>query len=58
MIKFSEWDFFLEQKWQEHKIEVEAWSGKFPTYTKDEYTKKNAKFLKELFEELNDSRCA
>ena len=19
MIKFSEWDFFLEQKWQEHK---------------------------------------
>ena len=58
MIKFSEWDFFLEQKWQEHKTEVQAWEGKFPTYTKDEYIKRNSKFLKDMFEKVSDNRCA
>jgi hypothetical protein len=47
--EFTEWDWFLEQTWQEHKTEKQAWEGKFPTYTKEEYIKKNYNFLKEKF---------
>ena len=30
---------FSLEKWQEHEIEVEAWEGHLPTYTKEEYVK-------------------
>ena len=49
MSKQSGWDFFVEQKWQEHETEVQAWDGHLPTYTKEEYVKKNYKFLNDLY---------
>lgn len=39
------WTFFCQQKWMEHEVEVEAWEGHLPTYSKEEYVKKNKEFL-------------
>ena len=43
------WTFFVNQKWQEHEIEVEAWEGHLPDYTQEEYVSKNKDFLTSEF---------
>ena len=46
---YSYWDFFCNNKWNEHQDELAVWEGRSPDYTKEEYIKKNKKFLRNLF---------
>lgn len=54
MQKVTSFRSWLENMWHDHQMEIEAYTGKFPEYPRQEYFRKYKWWLKREFKHRNN----